>query len=138
MNSLSLNNGRSVTARVGGMTLALLLAATGVCAQGKEPTYIADLVIYHGRHFDVSFAQYEREDIESAPDTGLPSKIWIEESAIEIGAVDKPYLGQGDRGLALKVARAFCAHYDLTLNSKPKSDMQYDGLWIFYDLCRTE
>jgi hypothetical protein len=110
--------------------------ACSVSAQGKMPFYLSDEVIYHGRSFFVNFALYERETVENAPDTGLPQNVWIEESSLSVYARNAPDLDPDDRALALKVGKAFCKAYDLTVAKTPRDDWLSDGEWIFYDLCQ--
>lgn len=114
------------------------LLAGGGAAQGRAPVSIQDDVAYKGQLFGTYFSQYEREDVRPAPGSGLPQKEWIAESYIEIGANEGPQLGRGDEALALKLSKAFCEHYGLTVRAAPSRATQRDGLWVFHDLCWKE
>lgn len=120
--------------RMGVILLGALLAGP-VLAQGKAPVSIQDDVSYQGRLYGTYFSQYEREDVRAAPGSGALQKEWIEESYVEIGANADPQLGPGDKALALRLSKAFCEHYGLTVRKAPKSAVERDGIWVFYDLC---
>lgn len=121
-----------------GLSLAIILLAGPLVAQGKAPVSIQDDVSYKGQLYGTYFSQYEREDVRPAPGSGALQKEWIEESYVEIGANADPQLGPADKALALKLSKAFCAHYGLTVRKAPKSAVERDGLWVFYDLCWKE
>ncbi|MBY6161082.1 hypothetical protein KUV73_09360 [Mameliella alba] len=104
-------------------------------AQNREPVSIQDEIRYKGRSFNGYFSQYEREDVEPMPTDGLPSKVWVSESYIEVTANADPQLGPGDEALARKLAESFCRHYALEVRDAPSSSGERDGQWVFYDLC---
>lgn len=113
---------------------AMLLPGLAL-GQGKMPYESYDEVIYHGRSFHVEFAIYERETVANAPDTGLPQTEWIEESIVTVRSNQAPAVTGADKALALKVARAYCAHYDLTVRQSHKAEWLAEGVWSFADLC---